>query len=171
MAVLMKKSRPVQRAVRPGGVLLTSAQIARRGEEGAREIGQRHAGTTPVVVAVLKGSFMFLADLLRKLEIPTEVDFLSISSYEGERSSGIVRLHFDVRKEIKNRDVILVDDIVDTGISLSFIRKHLLAKKPKSLEICVLLDKPSRRKVFVPIRYVGFSIPDKFVVGYGLYFN
>lgn len=152
-------------------VLFTKEQIATRVRALAREINRDYKGRSLVIVGVLKGSFMFLADLIRELKVSAELDFMSLTSYEGERSTGMVHLNFDVKKDVRGRHVLLVDDIVDTGFSLVFARKHLLSKEPKSLNIAVLLDKAEKRKVLVPIRYVGFTIGDRFVVGYGLDYN
>lgn len=173
MPTAISTSKKLSKSVHPdlAGVLFSEAQIAKRVKELGVEISKRYAGKDLVVIGVLKGSFMFVSDLVREIKRPMELDFLAASSYAGQNSSGMVRLHYDIRKSIKNRDVILVDDILDTGFSLNFVRKHLMAKGPKSLSICVLLDKPERRKIFVPARYVGFSVPDKFVVGYGLDYN
>lgn len=171
MPVLVHKAK---KSVLPSGIesiLFTKAQIAKRVKELARIIEKRYAGQDPVMIGILKGSFIFLSDLIREIRLPVEIDFLSVSSYTGTHSSGMVRLNFDIRKNIKHRSVILVDDIVDTGFSLGYVRKHLLARGPKSLEICVLLDKPERRRVLVPVNYLGFSVPDRFVVGYGLDYN
>lgn len=152
-------------------VLFTAAQIAARVRALAKTIQAEGKGQDFVLVGVLKGSFVFIADLLRALNLPVELDFLSLSSYAGDRSSEIVRLNFDIRANVRGKKVLLVDDIVDTGFSLAFARKHLLAKGASDVEVCVLLDKPARRKVFVPVRYIGFSVPDAFVVGYGLDYN
>ena len=151
--------------------LYSAGQIAARTNALARRINKDYEGRDLVIVGVLKGSFMFLGDLLRRLTVPVDVDFLSLSSYIGERSTEMVRLNFDVRLDLKDRDVLLIDDIVDTGFSLAFARKHILSKEPQDVEVCVLLDKPERRKVLVPVRYTGFVVPDRFVVGYGLDYN
>ncbi|MBI4668623.1 MAG: hypoxanthine phosphoribosyltransferase [Elusimicrobia bacterium] len=152
-------------------VLFSKPQIARRVGELARRINADYTGRKPVIIGMLKGSFMFIADLLRQIKIPVELDFLCVSSYVGETSSGMIKMNFDIKAEICDRDVILIDDIVDTGFSLAWVRKHIMARQPKSLEICVLLDKAARRKVFVPVRYTGFTVQDAFLVGYGLDYN
>ncbi|MFC1521261.1 hypoxanthine phosphoribosyltransferase [Elusimicrobiota bacterium] len=153
------------------GVLFSSAQISKRIKDVAGAINRDYKDKDLVIISILKGSFVFLADLVRQLKVSPEIDFMNVSSYEGDKSTGMVHLHFDIRKDIKGKDVLLLDDIVDTGISLSFARNHLKNKEPNSLEVAVLMDKPSKRKVFVPIRYVGFTISDKFVIGYGLDYN
>ncbi|MBI4063864.1 MAG: hypoxanthine phosphoribosyltransferase [Elusimicrobia bacterium] len=152
-------------------ILYSEDQIAKRVAALAKEINKDHQGRHLVIVGILKGSFMFMGDLVRHLQVPCEVDFLSVSSYAGEVSTGIVKLNFDIATDIRGCDVLLIDDIVDTGFSLAFARKHLLAKEPRSLQVAVLLDKPQRRKIFVPVKYTGFMVPDRFVVGYGLDYN
>ena len=170
MPVLTRKSSVyVPGAV--DAVLFSPKQIAARVKVLGKQINRDYKGKSLVIVSILKGSFMFLADLMRELKVPVELDFLSLSSYEGDKSSGMVRLHFDIRRHIRGKDVLLVDDIVDTGFSLAYARKHLLSKEPKSLSIGVLLDKAEKRKVHVPVQYVGFDIGDHFVVGYGLDYN
>lgn len=138
------------------------------GELG-REISRDYAGRVPVLVGILKGSILFLSDLIRSLSVEVEVDFISISSYGAETvSSGSVRLLKDLELDVAGRDVLVVEDIVDTGTSLDYIRRNLLARQPRSLAIAALLDKPSRRVTAVEVAYVGFTVPDAFVVGYGL---
>jgi len=123
-------------------------------------------------VGILKGSFVFLADLVRELDIPHEVDFISVASYGSEtKATGVVKLLKDLSINIKGRHVIIVEDIVDTGLTLNYIRRNLLTRSPKTLEIITLLDKKKRRKINVPLKYVGFSIPGEFVIGYGLDYN
>ncbi len=134
-----------------------------------KKISRDYAQTNPVLVGILKGSFVFLADLVRELDIPHEIDFISVASYGSETEArGVVRLLKDLSINIRGRHVIIVEDIVDTGLTLSYIRRNLLTRSPKSLEIVTLLDKKKRRKVNVPLKYVGFSIPGDFVIGYGL---
>lgn len=150
--------------------LITSEQIQKRISEMGEEISRDYQGKTPVLVGVLRGSFVFLADLIRSIEIPLEVDFISVESYGNQtNSSGVVRLLQDLNTNIKGREVILVEDIVDTGITLSYLVENIKTRGPSSLVICALLDKKERRKKDPGIiKYVGFSIPDKFVIGYGL---
>jgi hypoxanthine phosphoribosyltransferase len=149
--------------------LLTAEQIATRVGELADEITQAYRGRVPVLVGVLKGSVYFLADLVRRLRCDHEVDFISVSSYgDSTETSGVVRLLKDLDLDVTGRDVLLVEDIVDTGMSLDYIRRNLLSREPRSFAICALLDKPARRVVEVAVDYVGFTIPNAFVVGYGL---
>lgn len=150
--------------------LISAKAIAARVEALAREIDGYFAGTEKlVVVGLLRGSFIFIADLVRELETPVEVDFLEASSYgSGMTSSREVRLLKDLSGKVEGLDVLVVEDIVDTGHTLSHVVKLLSARKPRRLEICALLDKPSRREVEVRARFTGFTIPDEFVVGYGI---
>lgn len=150
--------------------LISAKAIAARVEALAREIDGYFAGTEKlVVVGLLRGSFIFIADLVRELETPVEVDFLEASSYgSGMTSSREVRLLKDLSGKVEGLDVLVVEDIVDTGHTLSHVVKLLSARKPRRLEICALLDKPSRREVEMRARFTGFTIPDEFVVGYGI---
>ena len=123
-------------------------------------------------MCVLKGGFMFLSDLVRHVDLPVAVDFMAISSYgAGTRSSGVVRILKDLETPIEGRDVLVVEDIVDSGLTLHYLMRNLGSRRPASLDVCALLTKPARREIDVPIRYVGFEIPDRFVVGYGLDFD
>lgn len=138
----------------------------------ANEIRRDYAGKTPLVIGVLKGSFIFLADLIRMLEMPLEIDFIRAASYGAiDVSSGVVRITKDTDADIANRDIIVVEDIVDTGLTLDVILKHLKAKKPASLKTCALIDKPNRRQISIKIDYHGFHAKDVFLVGYGLDYN
>ena len=150
--------------------LISAKAIAARVEALAREIGTFFAGTDKlVVIGLLRGSFIFIADLVRELDLPVEVDFLEVSSYgNSTESSREVRILKDLRGEIVGRDVLVVEDIVDTGFSLSHVLAILGTRHPARLEVCALLDKPSRREVDVKAKWVGFEIPDRFVVGYGI---
>ena len=122
-----------------------------------------------LLICVLKGGFMFLADFSRALNIPHAVDFMAVSSYgDGTSSSGVVRINLDLKQEIDDYDVLIVEDIIDSGLTLDYLRRLLLERNPRSLRICALLSKPSRHKMDVPVDYVGFEVPDEFVVGYGL---
>ncbi|HTY08588.1 MAG TPA: hypoxanthine phosphoribosyltransferase [Candidatus Edwardsbacteria bacterium] len=151
--------------------LLSKQRIAKRIRELGRDISRDYGGKRPILVGVLRGSFVFLADLIRAIDIPIEVDFISVESYgNATASSGVVRMLQDLNTSIKGRHVILVEDIVDTGLTLHYLIDNLKTREPASLVICTLLDKRERRKVKVPLRYAGFVIPDKFVVGYGLDF-
>lgn len=145
-----------------------AAVRARVHELGAQIRRDYGAETTVHLVAVLKGAFMFLADLMRAIDGPLTCDFIALSSYEGRSSSGEVRLQKDLDYVLQHRDVIVVEDIVDTGLTLSYLLEILRAREPRTLRTACLLSKPSRRTVDVPVEYVGFTIPDRFVVGYGL---
>jgi len=135
----------------------------------AAEIKEDYHGKYPLLVGVLKGSFMFMADLIRLLDFSLEVEFIRLASYgRGRQSSGKIKVVQGLRSEIKGREVLVVEDIVDTGLTTSFLLAHLQRKKPASLKLCALIDKPSRRQVAVSIDYLGFTVPDKFLVGYGL---
>ncbi len=149
--------------------LLDEDTIQARIAELAAEITRDYRDREPLVVCVLKGGFIFLADLVRHLDMPVNVDFMAISSYgAGTRSSGVVRILKDLETPIEGREVLVVEDIVDSGLTLHYLMRNLASRKPSSLEVCALLTKPARREIDVPIRYVGFEIEDKFVVGYGL---
>ena len=152
---------------------LTSAKsIAARVETLARDITQHFSGTDKlIVVGLLRGSFVFIADLVRQIDLPVEVDFLEASSYgDGMESSREVRILKDLRGEIAGRDVLVVEDIVDTGFTLGHVVRLLQSREPKRLEVCALLDKPTRREVDIRATWTGFVIPDEFVVGYGIDF-
>ena len=150
------------------GLLLTAEQIRARVAELGAEISRDYAGRTPTLVGVLKGSLVFLADLARAITTHVNVDFMSISSYGDGSKSGVVRILKDLDESITGKDVILVEDIIDTGLTLTYLLATLSARRPATLEVCGLLDKSARRIVEVPIRYKGFDIPDEFVIGYGL---
>jgi hypoxanthine phosphoribosyltransferase len=157
---------------RPEGarVILTEEQIRSRVRELGTEISRDYQGRTPLLVSILKGGIFFLADLMRAMSVPHQVDFMAVSTYDqGTVSSGIVRILSDLTINIEGRDVLIVEDIVDTGLTLSYIRDMLLARHPTSLRICTLLvkDRPQSHPI-PPLDYVGFHIPDQFVVGYGL---
>jgi hypoxanthine phosphoribosyltransferase len=150
--------------------LISAKAIAARVEALAREISEHYRGTDKlVVIGLLRGSFIFIADLVRELDLPVEVDFLEVSSYgNATESSREVRILKDLRGEIEGRDLLVVEDIVDTGRTLRHVLDILATRHPRRIEVCALLDKPSRREVDVKARWIGFEIPDKFVVGYGL---
>ena len=134
-----------------------------------KKISSDYKGKNPILVGILKGSFIFLADLVRYLTIPHEVDFISVGSYgSSTQASGVVRLIKDLSVNIEGRNVVIIEDIVDTGLTLKYIRDNLLSRKPKSVNILTLLEKKQRRPTRIPIKYVGFKIPSDFVVGYGL---
>ncbi|HEV8439841.1 MAG TPA: hypoxanthine phosphoribosyltransferase [Methylomirabilota bacterium] len=152
-----------------GRILISQAEISARVTELGESIRRDYAGRTPVLVGVLKGAVIFAADLIRAIALPVGLDFMSVSSYAtGTRSSGVVRLTADLSISIEGRDVIIVEDIIDSGRTISYLRRNLATRHPRSLALCVLLDKVARREVEVAVDYVGFVIPDEFVVGYGL---
>lgn len=150
--------------------MISAKSIAARVESLAKEISEHYADTEKlVVVGLLRGSFIFIADLVRELDLPVEVDFLEVSSYgNATESSREVRILKDLRGEIEGRDVLVVEDIVDTGYTLHHVLQILRTRNPNRVEVCALLDKPSRREVDVKARWIGFEIPDRFVVGYGI---
>ena len=148
-------------------VLLSASQIERRVNELGAQITRDYAGTEPLLVGVLKGVTCFMADLMRHIALPLSVDFMSISSYEGDQT-GAVRFVQDLGESITGRDVLIVEDIVDTGMTLNHLMRQLQARGPASLRVVALLDKRARRLVDVPLDYIGFEVPDEFVVGYGL---
>jgi len=153
-------------------LLLSEKEIQERVAALGEEISRRYAGREILAVAVLKGAAVFLADLVRKITVPASYDFMAVSSYGSSAvSSGKVRVLKDLDASIEGRHVLLVEDVVDTGITLSSLVQNLKARRPATLEVCALLDKPSRRVVPVEIHYLGFSIPNEFVVGYGLDYN
>ena len=150
-------------------ILISRDEIAKAVDRLAREIKTDYQGKQPLLIGVLKGSFVFMADLIRQLDLPLELDFVRLSSYGSAReSSGRVKVVQGVKTPIKGRDVLVVEDIVDTGITTSFLFDYLRKRKPASLKLCALTDKPSRRRVQVSIDYLGLSLPNKFIVGYGL---
>ena len=152
-----------------GEVLVESEDLQRRVRELGAEISVDYAGRDLVMIGVLKGAVLFLADLMRELEVPCEVDFMAVSSYgSATDSSGVVRILKDLDASIEGRDVLLIEDIVDSGLTLHYLLKSLGARDPRSLEVCALLTKPERRRIDDPIKYVGFEIPNRFAIGYGL---
>lgn len=148
--------------------MIDEETIKQRIKELGKEINNDYKGKNPILIGVLKGAFVFLADLLRELVIPVEVDFLGISSYTGTKSTGIVRITQDLSLNIEDRDIILIEDIVDSGRTLSYIINNLKTRRPRSIAVCTLLNKKDARVVDVPLTYIGFNIPRVFVVGYGL---
>jgi hypoxanthine phosphoribosyltransferase len=152
--------------------LISQIQIQRKIKELSREISKDYANKEPILVGILKGSYVFLADLSRSLKIPHQVDFISVTSYGSSTcASGIVRMLKDLSVNIQNRNVLIVEDIVDSGLTLNYIIKNFKTRQPKSLEVITLLNKKKKRKVFIPLKYIGFNIADEFVVGYGLDLN
>ena len=154
-------------------VLVTEEQLQKRIEELGRELTQQYKDKNPVIVGVLQGGVVFFADMVRRIQVPCQFDFMWISSYEGTESTGQMVVKKDISTDIRGRHVLILEDIFDTGNSLQFVRDYLLAKGPASLKICTLLDKPERRnpQVTVQPEYVGFTIPNAFAVGYGLDYN
>src|SRR5437879_4424670 len=165
MAVLARS----QQADDVAEVLVSAEEIAAKVREIGARLATDYQGKDLVLVSILKGALPFLADLMRATQIPLALDFLEVSSYGAEtESSGVVRILKDLAQPIEGRDVVVVEDILDTGHTLSYVLEHLRGQRPASLRLCVLLDKPARRVIPVEIDYRGFEIPDKFVVGYGL---
>src|SRR5437764_2668884 len=152
-----------------GEIVVQADDLQHRVAERGAEISRDYEGRNLVLVGVLKGAVFFLSDLMRHIEIPCEVDFMAVASYgSATDSSGVVRILKDLDAAIEDRDVLIVEDIVDSGLTLQYLLRNLGARNPASLEVCALLTKPARRKVDLPTRYVGFEIPDRFAIGYGL---
>ena len=154
-------------------ILITEEQIKARIAELGRELTAEYAGKNPVIVGVLKGVVVFYADMVRQIKVPCQMDFMWLSSYQGTNSTGGMVVKRDVTVDVRDRHVLILEDIYDTGNSLDFTYRHLMSKGPASLKICTLLDKPERRKPGITLKpdYVGFTIPNEFVVGYGLDYN
>ena len=153
-------------------IFLSRAEIESAIKRLASEITRDYRDKTPLLIGILKGSFIFMSDLVRQLDFPLEVDFVRLSSYgSGRQTSGSVSVAQDIGSSIKERDVLVVEDIVDTGITVAFMLDYLKKKKPASVRLCALTDKPSRRRIPVTIDYLGFTVPDRFLVGYGLDFD
>jgi hypoxanthine phosphoribosyltransferase len=152
-----------------GEVLVTEEELQRRVSKLASEVSRDYEGHDLLLVAILKGAVPFLADLMRQLTVPCELDFMAVSSYGSSTdSSGVVRILKDLDRPIADRDVLIVEDIIDSGLTLQYLLRNLQARNPRSLEVCALLTKPERRRVDLPVRYVGFEIPNRFAIGYGL---
>jgi hypoxanthine phosphoribosyltransferase len=152
-----------------GEILVPEDRLAQRVRELAAEISRDYSGGDLLLVGVLKGAVFFLSDLMRHLEVPVEVDFMAVASYgSATKSSGVVRILKDLDAVIEGRDVLIVEDIVDSGLTLQYLLRNLAGRDPRSLEVCALLVKPERAKVELPTRYVGFEIPNRFAIGYGL---
>src|ERR1700761_4716172 len=155
-----------------GQTLVSSEELKERIAELGAAITRDYQGKDLVLVGVLKGAVLFLADLMRHIDVPCEIDFMAVSSYGSQTdSSGVVRILKDLDAPIEGRDVLIVEDIIDSGLTLQYLMRNLGARNPRSLEVCSLLTKPERRKVEVLPRYVGFEIPDRFAIGYGLDFS
>jgi hypoxanthine phosphoribosyltransferase len=152
-----------------GQVLIDEEALSGRITELAEEVSTDYADRDLLLIGVLKGAVFFMADLMRQITVPCEVDFMAISSYGGSTdSSGVVRILKDLDINIRDRDVLVVEDIIDSGLTLQYLMRNLSSREPASLEVCALLTKPARREIEVPVRYVGFEIPNHFVIGYGL---
>ena len=153
-------------------VLLTEKQLSKKIKELGRRLNEDYADKDPVLIGVLKGSLMFLSDLLREVTVRCSVDFIALSSYGDEtETSGVVKMIMDLRESIQGRHVLVVEDIVDTGLTMAYLRDNLMTRHPESFGICALLSKPDSRQVYIDLKYEGFEIPGKFVVGYGLDFG
>ena len=163
-------TKPIDLRADIGEVLLDEAAIQAKILELGAQISADHAERPLTLVSVLKGSLPFMADLMRAISVPLRIDLMEVSSYGGTttESSGLVRILKDLSASIEGEDVLIVEDIIDTGLTLNYLLRYLRGKNPRSLEICTLLDKPARRLVDIPVDYIGFTIPDQFVVGYGL---
>ena len=154
-----------------GEILIDEERLQARIRELGRELSEDYAGRELLLVGVLKGAVFFMADLMRSLTVPCEIDFMAISSYGASTdSSGVVRILKDLDINIEGRHVLVIEDIIDSGLTLSYLMRNLEAREPASLEVCSLLTKPDRREIDVPVRYIGFEIPNRFVIGYGLDF-
>ncbi len=150
-------------------VLISEEELKKRTEEMAEEITEYYKGRPLLVVTVLKGSFIFAADLMRAIKIPAEIDFMVLSSYGASTTtSGVVQIRKDLDRDIKDAEILIVEDILDSGMTLAYLKNMLLSRGAKSVRICTILNKPSRRKADITPDYVGFDVPDEFVVGYGL---
>ena len=152
-----------------GEILVQPDDLQRRIKELGAEITRDYAGKEPLLIGVLKGAVFFLSDLMRQIDVPCTVDFMAVASYgDATESSGVVRILKDLDAPIEGRDVLIVEDIVDSGLTLQYLMKNLRSRRPASLEVCALLTKPARREAEVSAKYVGFEIPNRFVIGYGL---
>lgn len=165
----MKKNKKMDKKV--GRVLINKEQIKKRTKELAKQISKDYKDKNLVCITILRGAFMFLADLCREITVPAKFDFMAISSYgDKSESSGVVRIYKDLDMNIAEKDVLIIEDIVDTGRTMDYLLRNLKTRNPKSIEICTLLNKPANRIVNIKIKYVGFEIPPEFVIGYGLDF-
>ena len=163
------KSPPVEGDDAIGDILVPAEDLKRRVRELAEEVSRDYKGKDLILVGVLKGAVLFLSDLMRHLDIPCEVDFMAVASYgSATKSSGVVRILKDLDAVIEDRDVLIVEDIVDSGLTLQYLLRNLAGRNPRSLEVCALMIKPERQKVDLRTKYVGFEIPNRFAIGYGL---
>jgi hypoxanthine phosphoribosyltransferase len=151
-----------------GKPLFTTRQIQTKVKELADRISEDYSGKNLLAVGILKGAFMFFTDIVRAIEVPLTLDFIVASSYVKTETSGEVKIYYDIMENLSNKDVLLIDDIIDSGITLNYVREKVLSKNPRSLKICVFLDKKERRMINIPIDYFGFEIENVYVVGYGL---
>ena len=152
-----------------GEILVQPDDLQRRIKELGAEITRDYAGKEPLLIGVLKGAVFFLSDLMRQIDVPCTLDFMAVASYgDATESSGVVRILKDLDDSIEGRDVLIVEDIVDSGLTLQYLMKNLRSRRPASLEVCALLTKPARREAEVSAKYIGFEIPNRFVIGYGL---
>ncbi len=150
-------------------IMISEEEIAKKVKELGKQLTEEYSGKELLIVGILKGCMLFLSDLVREINLPLTMDFMVVSSYGSTtKSSGVVRIVKDLEREIEGKDVLIVEDIVDTGLTLSYLIENFKTRNPKSVKVCSLLDKPDRRKAQVDIEYIGFKIPDEFVVGYGL---
>lgn len=153
-------------------VLISSTKITATVDRLAVKINRDYRNKAPLLLGILNGSFVFMADLVRRLDLPLEIDFIHLSSYGGgTESSGKINVVQDLRSTVRGRDILVIEDIIDTGLTVAYLLEYLGKKRPSSLKLCTLLDKPSRRRVSVSIDYIGITVPDKFLVGYGLDYN
>ncbi|MDR3072400.1 MAG: hypoxanthine phosphoribosyltransferase [Clostridiales Family XIII bacterium] len=154
-----------------GEILISRAQIEARAAEIGRQITEDFQGESVIIIGILRGAVMWMSEILKSVDIPTEIDFMAVSSYgAATKSSGVVKINKDLESGITGKNVILVEDIVDSGTTLSYLKAHMLVQNPKSLRICTLLDKPSGRRTPIHVDYIGFEVGDVFIVGYGLDF-
>lgn len=155
-----------------GDVMISREEISKKVAELGHEISKDYKGESILAICVLKGAVLFMSDLIRELNVETEIDFMAVSSYGAStESTGVVRILKDLDSNIENKNVLIVEDIIDSGLTLKYLKEYLLARNPKSLKICTLLDKPERRMADIKADYIGFSIENKFIVGYGLDFD
>lgn len=152
-------------------VIFTEEQIQKRVKELAAEISRDYKGKQLTLVSALKGATVFLADLMKNISIPLSIDLIAVSSYKGTETSGVVRMILDLRESPENKNLLIVEDIIDTGLTINYLYENFKTRNPKSLKICSLLYKPARKIKIVKIDYLGFEVPDKYVVGYGMDFN
>lgn len=169
--MIMADETAYQEQFRYTRILLRQERIQTRVREMGAELSRRFRGEKPLLITLLKGGFIFLADLCRAMTIPHELDFMLVRSYEGTTTTGTVQIIMDLKTNIEGRHVVLVEDIVDTGLTLEYIRDHLALRKPASLMVCCLLDKKEAREVDVPLEMVGFTVENEYLVGYGLDYN